>query len=199
MIAPLVFVALAFSTASAALLPAKPRATRPSALPLSLRGGELEDVLPPELPPSDLKLIEDEQDLAEALEEAGSRLVAVDFFATWCGPCKKIAPVLEQLARKYGPRPGHPSSGMLFCKVDVDASRELAQAQEIKSMPTIHFFRNGVRVHSIVGADTAALRAFIKQQTLHPVLRALSGEAVVATVVTAYLAWSWRLAASRAF
>lgn len=63
------------------------------------------------------------------LEEAGSRLVLVDFFAEWCGPCKKIGPILQQLATKHRPKPGDDSSGVLFCKVDVDKSRELAQAR----------------------------------------------------------------------
>jgi thiol-disulfide isomerase/thioredoxin len=65
--------------------------------------------------------------LAEVFEEAGARLILVDFFAPWCAPCKKIAPILERLANKHRPRPGDGSSGVLFCKVDVDKSRELAQ------------------------------------------------------------------------
>jgi thiol-disulfide isomerase/thioredoxin len=67
------------------------------------------------------------QDLAEVLEEAGSRLVLVDFMADWCAPCKKISPVLEKLATKYRPKPGDASSGVIFCKVDVDKSPGLAQ------------------------------------------------------------------------
>jgi len=60
---------------------------------LGLRGGELAESIP---------LIVSEEDLELALEEAGPALVVVDFYAEWCGPCKKIAPTIEQLAKKAG-------------------------------------------------------------------------------------------------
>ena len=163
---------------------------------LLLRGGAAATEIA-EPPLTEVRLIEDETELSEVFEEAGSRLVVVDYFAHWCGPCKKLSPVLEALARKHRPsgRPGGggKQGGVLFVKVDVDQSRELAQEQQVRSMPTLHFYRNSAKVHTIVGADVAAIKAFIKRQTLHPLLRALSGGHVAAVAISAYLAWTWRL------
>lgn len=101
-----------------------PRAATRGAL-LRVRGGELAE---------SIELLDDEEQLDQALEEAGPSLVVVDFYAEWCGPCKKLAPVLERLAQQAGGK-------VRFYKVDVDQSRELAAARAIKSMPTIQFFR----------------------------------------------------------
>ena len=58
--------------------------------------------------------------------------VIVDFYATWCGPCKTIAPILEELAAEY-------SNEIYIYKVDVDAEEDLAKAFNISSIPTIIF------------------------------------------------------------
>lgn len=71
--------------------------------------------------------------------------VVIDFFATWCGPCKKVAPVFEKLAEVY------PS--ISFLKVDVDESPELAEKFEIQAMPTFLFLKDGRIVKRIEGAD----------------------------------------------
>lgn len=71
--------------------------------------------------------------------------VVIDFFATWCGPCKTIAPVFEKLAQIY------PS--ISFLKVDVDESAELAEKFEIQAMPTFLFLKDGRIVKRIEGAD----------------------------------------------
>jgi thioredoxin 1 len=75
--------------------------------------------------------------------------VVIDFFATWCGPCKKIAPIFEQLAQVY------PS--IVFLKVDVDISGEVAEKFEIQAMPTFLFVKDGVIVKRIEGADLRAM------------------------------------------
>ena len=72
---------------------------------------------------------------------AQNTYVAVDFFATWCPPCKAIAPVFEQLSGR------HAVEGQLaFVKVNVDEVRELAAAYAITAMPTFLFFKNGKQV-----------------------------------------------------
>jgi thioredoxin 1 len=76
--------------------------------------------------------------------------VVIDFFATWCGPCKRIAPHFEELAKKYHPH-------IQFLKVDVDESAELASDFDISAMPTFLFLKNGVIVKRVEGADMAAL------------------------------------------
>ena len=71
--------------------------------------------------------------------------VVVDFFATWCGPCKLIAPVLDQLAGELG-------DGAKIVKVDVDQTKEMAIQYGVKSVPTLIIFKNGEIVDKIVGA-----------------------------------------------
>jgi len=74
-----------------------------------------------------------------------SKLVLVDFWAEWCGPCKQIAPTLEELADKY-------SENLSVCKVDVDTNRELALQYNVRSIPSLMIFKNGEMVDSLIGA-----------------------------------------------
>tara|TARA_B100001939_G_scaffold75623_1_gene63672 strand:- start:599 stop:916 length:318 start_codon:yes stop_codon:yes gene_type:complete len=80
---------------------------------------------------------------SEVLEQ--SKLVLVDFWAEWCGPCKQIAPTLEELAEKY-------SENLSVCKVDVDSNRELALQYNVRSIPSLMIFKNGEMVDSLIGA-----------------------------------------------
>ena len=80
---------------------------------------------------------------SEVLEQ--TKLVLVDFWAEWCGPCKQIAPTLEELAEKY-------SENLSFCKVDVDSNRELALQYNVRSIPSLMIFKNGEMVDSLIGA-----------------------------------------------
>ena len=81
----------------------------------------------------------------QAEVEAHQGLVVVDFWAEWCGPCRAIAPVLEQLAAEY-------SGKLKVAKVDVDQSQQTAMRFNIRSIPTLMFFKNGSRVDTVVGA-----------------------------------------------
>lgn len=70
--------------------------------------------------------------------------VLLDFFATWCGPCKLLAPVLDQIAEE------HPE--IKVCKVDVDENQELAAAYGVMSIPTLFVIKNGKVTAQAVGA-----------------------------------------------
>ena len=76
-------------------------------------------------------------------------LVVVDFWAEWCGPCRAISPVLEQLATEYTGR-------LKVAKVDVDTSQQTAMRFNVRSIPTLMFFKNGTRVDTVIGAMSKA-------------------------------------------
>jgi len=71
--------------------------------------------------------------------------VVVDFFATWCGPCKMISPILDQLSDEF-------ANQAKIVKVDVDQAKEMAINYNVKSVPTLIVFKNGEVVDKIVGA-----------------------------------------------
>ena len=75
-------------------------------------------------------------------------VVLVDFWASWCGPCRQFAPIFEKASQDY--------PDVVFAKVDTEAERELATAAQITSIPTLMAFRNGHLVFSQPGALPAA-------------------------------------------
>jgi thioredoxin 1 len=82
-------------------------------------------------------------------------VTVVDFWAQWCGPCRAIAPIIEELADEY-------AGTALIGKVDVDANQELAMQYSIRSIPTILILKDGEVVEKHVGAITKpALQAKI--------------------------------------
>ncbi|GMM34491.1 thioredoxin [Saccharomycopsis crataegensis] len=80
-------------------------------------------------------------------------LVVVDFFATWCGPCKMIAPLLEKFDEKF--------AAAAFYKLDIDEVPSIAQSQDITAMPTIVLYKGGKEVKRVVGANPAAIQQAI--------------------------------------
>ncbi|MBI4683100.1 MAG: thioredoxin [Nitrospirae bacterium] len=72
-------------------------------------------------------------------------LVMVDFWATWCGPCKIVAPVVEELAKEYAGK-------VTFAKVNTDENTDLATRYNIRGIPTLMFFKDGKVMDQVVGA-----------------------------------------------
>jgi len=104
---------------------------------------------------SAVKQLQEDQSFPAELSSAGSKLVVVDFTASWCGPCKRIAPFFDELSTKY--------PNAVFLKVDVDQCQETAASNGVSAMPTFLFFRNKTKIDKIQGADNKALEDKIKQ------------------------------------
>jgi thioredoxin len=97
------------------------------------------------------------EDFKQTLEQANDKLVVVDFTATWCGPCKRIAPKFEEMANA--------TEDIVFIKVDIDDNPDTAEACTIKCMPTFQFYKNAKQVDEFSGADINKLQEYINKLT----------------------------------
>ncbi|MDX1661778.1 MAG: thioredoxin [Gemmatimonadota bacterium] len=89
--------------------------------------------------------------------EQADALTLVDFWAEWCGPCKMIAPTIEELAEEYSDR-------LKVAKLDVDENQRTAQKYAVRSIPSLLFFKDGEVVDTVVGA--------VRKQRLEEVIEA---------------------------
>jgi thioredoxin 1 len=95
------------------------------------------------------KVILNEQNFDQEVLSS-DKLVLVDFWAEWCGPCKILGPIIDELATQY-------EGKMLVGKVDVDANNSLSGRYNIMSIPTMKFFKAGKQVGEIIGAAPKAM------------------------------------------
>lgn len=91
----------------------------------------------------------------DVIEASRHALVLVDFWATWCGPCKQLTPVLEKVVRSYNGK-------VRLVKIDVDANQAIAAQLRIQSMPTVYAFRDGRPLDGFLGAQPeSVVREFV--------------------------------------
>ena len=91
----------------------------------------------------------------------GEKPCVIDFYATWCGPCRMVAPILKDLAKEYG-------DSIVIYKVDTDKEKELSMAMGIQSLPTIVFIPKSGQPQIIVGAaDKTTFRRAIDEVLLN--------------------------------
>ncbi|KAG5250397.1 thioredoxin [Salix suchowensis] len=91
------------------------------------------------------------------LEKGKEKLIVVDFTASWCPPCKFIAPIFAELAKKF--------TNVTFLKVDVDELKSVAADCQVEAMPTFIFMKDGKTVDKIVGADKDGLQAMVAKHS----------------------------------
>lgn len=94
-------------------------------------------------------------------EYKGDKPAVIDFYATWCGPCRMVAPILKDLAKEYG-------DSIIIYKVDTDKEKELSMAMGIQSLPTIVFIPQKGQPQVIIGAaDKRTFRQAIDEVLLN--------------------------------
>ena len=100
-----------------------------------------------------LHILTDTTTTLEQLTSQNFEKIVLYFTATWCAPCKLIAPVVEELANGDDYK-----NTVLFVKIDVDEAEELMEQADVKCMPTFQFYEGGKKVDTLEGCDKDALR-----------------------------------------
>ena len=101
--------------------------------------------------------IQDKGDLQRQLSAAGDKLVVIDFFATWCGACKTIAPCFEAMAEEM--------SNVVFLKLDIGEVDDFDCFEEynITGFPAFVFLKNGLKVANLIGNNAEKLRELVRK------------------------------------
>lgn len=84
---------------------------------------------------------------SEVIENSKTKPVVVDFWAPWCGPCRMVSPVLEELSAEMNEQ-------LTFCKINIDDNQETANRFGVMSIPTMIIFKNGEVIDRTIGAST---------------------------------------------
>jgi len=103
-----------------------------------------------------VKIHTDDEFTKKMEEEKGTgKLVVIDFFATWCGPCVFISPYFAELSEQF--------TDVCFLKIDVDVCSSTSASCGVRAMPTFQFYKNGAKVDEMVGASKEKLKQLLEQ------------------------------------
>lgn len=102
-----------------------------------------------------VKAITGREELDQIISTAEGKLIVIDFFANWCGPCVRIAPKYAQLAEQY--------TDVIFLKVDVDEAGDFAKEYEVRSIPCFIFLKAGAVIDKVGGAREEELEKKIQE------------------------------------
>ena len=118
--------------------------------------------------------VTDDTFATEVIERSAREPVVVDFWAEWCGPCKRLTPVLEAAVE---------GRDVVLAKIDVDANKELARRFDVSGIPAVKAFRNGEVVAEFTGARSRpAVDEFLDELTRPPLSETLEDEELAATL-----------------
>ncbi|CAH1775036.1 unnamed protein product [Owenia fusiformis] len=104
-----------------------------------------------------MKEVDNEDVFYDLLRKAGNKLVVVDFWASWCGPCKMIGPHFEKLSAD------EEFKDVVCIKVEAEVCEDLAEEYEVECMPTFVFIKKGEKIDTMLGANKAKLREMMTQ------------------------------------
>lgn len=100
-------------------------------------------------------MINNDSDLKNLITTNAGKLVLIDFTATWCGPCQRVAPIFVQMSEKH--------TNVVFVKIDVDECPDITENYGVNCMPTFVFLKNGKQVKKIEGADVNGIERGIQE------------------------------------
>lgn len=83
-----------------------------------------------------------------------NKVTVVDFWATWCGPCRALSPLIDKLEKEF--------SNITFCKANVEEAEEFAEQFGVQNLPCVIFFKDGKEINRVVGNNQAKIREVIE-------------------------------------
>lgn len=102
-----------------------------------------------------IKTPKNKKELDGIIANSGDKLVVIDFFSKWCGPCKKVGPEFEKISEEY--------SNLVFVKIDATEKEDMAEEYGIENLPTFVLLKGGEQIGTVIGTKLEELRKTIEE------------------------------------